>query len=100
MASTHSAVQRVAAVPVADQRLGEKVCLAVMFRPGQQASAEDMLKHLDQIGLSKYDMPEYFLVLDNIPLTASGKVRKRDVTDWIAGGQVKPTPVRWQAKSA
>lgn len=97
LASTHDAVQRVAAVPVADQRLGEKVCLAVMFRPGRQASPDVILKHLDKVGLSKYDMPEYFLALDEIPLTASGKVRKRDVTDWIANGRVKPTPVRWKA---
>jgi len=29
-------------------------------------------------------------------LTASGKIRKRDVTDGIAAGRVHPTPVRWQ----
>jgi acyl-CoA synthetase (AMP-forming)/AMP-acid ligase II len=100
LASTHHAIQRVAAVPVADARLGEKVCLAVMFRLGTKASADDILSHLDQFGLSKYDMPEYFLALDEIPLTASGKVRKRDVADWIAAGRVTPTPVRWQAKAS
>ncbi|MBI1201025.1 MAG: AMP-binding protein [Rhodopseudomonas sp.] len=98
LASSHSAIQRAAAVPVADQRLGEKVCLAVVFRPGMQVSPNDILGHLNEIGLSKYDMPEYFLELPEIPLTASGKVRKRDVTDWIAEGSVTPTPIRWQAK--
>jgi len=43
-------------------------------------------------------MPEYYLQLDDIPLTASGKVRKRDVLDWIAEGRVHPTPIRWQTK--
>src|SRR5258707_12197755 len=38
LAATHVSVQRVAAVPVADQRLGERVCLAVMFQPGRAAS--------------------------------------------------------------
>ena len=49
-------------------------------------------------GLSKYDMPEFFLQLDEIPLTASGKVRKLDIVDWIADGRAKPAPIRWQSK--
>ncbi len=35
LATRHPAVQRAAAVPVKDARLGEKVCLAVVFRAGQ-----------------------------------------------------------------
>lgn len=97
LAGTHEAVQRVAAVPVADKRLGERVCLAVMFKPGKTATADSILTHLDEAGLSKYDMPEFFLEVEEIPLTASGKIRKRDVADWIAAGSVQPQPVRFQA---
>lgn len=98
LAAKHPAIKRVAAVPMPDARLGEKVCLAVMFRPGHVAAPQDILEHLDRSGLSKYDMPEYFASVDEIPLTASGKVRKRDVSDWITGGALKPQPVRWQKK--
>ena len=35
LATRHPAVQRAAAVPVKDARLGEKVCLAVVLRAGQ-----------------------------------------------------------------
>jgi acyl-CoA synthetase (AMP-forming)/AMP-acid ligase II len=94
LAETHNAIQRVAAVPVPDQRLGERVCLAVMFRPGKAASAEDILKHLHDAGLSKYDMPEFFLQIEELPLTPSGKMRKRDIVDWIADGRAKPTTIR------
>jgi acyl-CoA synthetase (AMP-forming)/AMP-acid ligase II len=97
LAATHHAIQRVAAVPVPDQRLGERVCLAVMFWPGKVAPVEDILKHLNDSGLSKYDMPEFFLQVDELPLTASGKVRKRDIIYWIAEGRAKPTVVRWQS---
>jgi acyl-CoA synthetase len=97
LAMRHPAVERVAAVPVADERLGEKVCLAVMWRAGARLEAADMLAHLDAVGLSKYDMPEYFLDVDQIPLTPSGKIRKRDIVDWIAQGRVAPTPVRGPA---
>jgi acyl-CoA synthetase (AMP-forming)/AMP-acid ligase II len=97
LAMRHPLVERVAAVPVADERLGEKVCLAVMWRAGARVEAAEMLAHLDAVGLSKYDMPEYFLDVDQIPLTPSGKIRKRDIVDWIAQGRVAPTPVRGPA---
>jgi acyl-CoA synthetase (AMP-forming)/AMP-acid ligase II len=97
LAATHEAVARVVAVPIADQRLGERVCLAVMFRPGKAVSPEDILEHLDNGGLSKYEMPEFFLQIDEIPLTASGKVRKRDIVEWIADGRAQPIPIRQNA---
>ena len=100
LAMRHPAIARAAAVPIADVRLGEKVCLAVMFHTGQKITSAELLAHLDAAGLSKFDMPEYFLALDEIPLTPNGKIRKRDILDWIAQGRVTPEPVRWQAKQA
>ena len=93
----HGAIARAAVMPVPDQRLGEKVCLAVMFRPGQRAAVEELLAFLDEAGLSRYDMPEYYLELDEIPLTASGKILKRDIAARLMGGQITPNAVRWAA---
>lgn len=91
----HTSILRAAAVPVPDERLGEKVCLAVAFRPGCALEADDVLAHLDASGLSKFDMPEYFLVMDDLPLTASGKILKRELVRAIADDEVKPQPVRF-----
>jgi acyl-CoA synthetase (AMP-forming)/AMP-acid ligase II len=99
LAMQHEAVERAAAVPVADKRLGEKVCLAVMLRAGRGVSAAQLLEHLDASGLSRYDMPEYFLQLDEIPLTASGKILKRDLVASIQEGRLTPTPIRWQPRA-
>ena len=99
-ATRHPAVQRAAAVPVKDARLGEKVCLAVVFRSGQSATPGELLTHLDNAGLSKFDMPEYFIRLDEIPLTPNGKMLKRAIVDWIKDGRVTPEPVRFEAKRA
>jgi acyl-CoA synthetase len=99
LATRHPAVRRAAAVPVKDARLGEKVCLAVVFQPQKAVSPDELLAHLDTVGLSKFDMPEYFIALDEIPLTPNGKMLKRAITDWIADGRVAPQPVRWQAPS-
>ena len=95
MAMRHDAVERAVAVPVPDERLGEKVGIAVMLRPGRELTATELLAHLDAAGLSKFDMPEYYLTVSDIPLTASGKIRKLDVVEQIRDGLLVPTPVRW-----
>ncbi|MCZ8310299.1 MAG: class I adenylate-forming enzyme family protein [Magnetospirillum sp.] len=94
IASQHHSIERVAAIPVADARLGEKVCLAVEFRNGEKISAKDILEHLNVGGLSKYDMPEYFLELDRIPLTASGKIRKVEIVEAVKSGRQLPVAIR------
>jgi acyl-CoA synthetase len=99
LAMRHPKVERAAAYPVQDERLGEKVCLAVIVRAGQELPANDMLEHLAGCGLSKYDMPEYFLGLDSFPLTASGKILKRELVDMTLRGQLKPTAVRYRARA-
>ncbi|MFC0388510.1 class I adenylate-forming enzyme family protein [Muricoccus vinaceus] len=99
LAMQHPAVLRAVALPVPDERLGEKVCLAVQLRPGMAAEAEEILLHLDAAGLSKYDQPEYFLALPEIPLTPGGKVLKRAVAAWLEAGELHPRPVRLPARA-
>jgi acyl-CoA synthetase len=67
-----------------------------MLRPGSSASADELLQHLDASGLSRYDMPEYYIQLDNIPLTASGKIFKRDLVEDVKAGRMQVQPVRWR----
>jgi acyl-CoA synthetase len=98
LATRHAAVERAAAVPMKDARLGEKVCLAVVLRDGKDLAPAELFTHLDAAGLSKYDMPEYFLRLDEIPLTPNGKMLKRAIVDWIEDGRVTPEPVRFEGR--
>jgi acyl-CoA synthetase len=91
----HKAVARCAAFAVADERLGERVCLSVIFHEGETAEADALLAHLHEAGLSRYDMPEYFLAMDAYPLTASGKILKRELVEWAKSGRIAPAPVRW-----
>jgi acyl-CoA synthetase len=97
LALKHPGVLKAAAYPVADARLGERVCLAVIARQGAGIDGKQLLAHLAQAGLSKYDMPEYYVALDEFPLTASGKILKRELIEWTKSGRVKPEPVRFQA---
>jgi len=95
LAMRHPAVARVAAFAVADHRLGEKVCLSVIFHEGTSAEPDELLAHLHASGLSRYDMPEYFIAMTAYPLTASGKILKRELVEWAREGRIQPAPVRW-----
>ncbi|WP_108262416.1 class I adenylate-forming enzyme family protein [Mangrovicoccus ximenensis] len=88
---THPRIDKAAAFGVADDRLGEKVCLAVIG----EVDAAEMLNHLAREGLSKFDMPEWFLAVDTLPLTPSGKILKRELTEMVKRGEIAPQPVRY-----
>jgi len=96
LALRHALVTRVACFPVADERLGERVCIAV----SGGVAADELLAHLGREGLSRYDMPEYFVALAEFPLTASGKILKRELALMVKRGELAPQPVRFQAKEA
>jgi acyl-CoA synthetase len=95
-ALTHPAVLKAAAYPVADHRLGERMCLAIILRNGTRLDGDALLAHLSAGGLSKYDMPEYFVTLEAFPLTASGKILKRELVELTRAGKIAPEPVRWK----
>jgi len=99
LALRHSGVERAAAFPVADERLGEKVCLSVIPRTGQKVDPQDMLAHLATCGLSKYDMPEFFIGMDAFPLTASGKILKRELVEMARLGKITPIAVRYKTNT-
>lgn len=98
LAMRHPRVERAAAFPVRDDRLGEKVCLAIIkATEAPPPGADEILVHLANCGLSKYDMPEYFIVLNGFPLTASGKIVKRELVDMAQRGELQPAPARYKA---
>ena len=98
-AMRHDRVDKAALIAVPDPRLGEKGCLVVASREESPPSGEELLEHLNEMGLSKYDMPEFVLQIDEFPLTASGKILKRELVDRVKAGELKPTAIRYRAGS-
>ncbi len=96
LAVRHPQVARVACFPIADERLGERVCIAAIG----DLTPEALLDHLAGEGLSKYDMPEFFVAVTSFPLTASGKILKRELVEMVKRGELSPTPVRWRQKES
>ena len=96
IAVAHPAIAKAAAFPAPDERLGERVCLAVILAEGAAAPPEDdVLQHLNVGGLSRYDMPEYFIVMNAFPLTPSGKILKRELAADLIAGKFAPKSCRF-----
>ncbi len=94
LALGHPDVAHAAALGVADDRLGERICLAVGVRSGARLTANSVCAHLDRAGLSRYEMPELFVAMEEMPLMANGKVQKAEIAALIRAGRVTPVPVR------
>ncbi|MGE0629910.1 MAG: class I adenylate-forming enzyme family protein, partial [Hyphomicrobiaceae bacterium] len=90
----HPQVERVACFPVPDERLGERMCIGVMG----MAAPEELLEHLAREGVSRFDMPEYFARVESFPLTASGKILKRELAAMARRGDIALTPIRYQPR--
>lgn len=96
LASRHPDVDKVSAVPVPDERLGERVCLVVQPRQGAAIDPYELLDHLAAEGLSRADMPEYFASVAEIPVLPSGKVARLGILELIREGTLAPMAVRYR----
>ena len=93
LATRHPDVEQAAAIPFPDARLGERVCLVIVPTVEARTDSKQILKFLKQEGLSKYDLPEYFVQIDDMPLTPGGKVLKRELLALIDTGRLNPDRV-------
>ncbi|HSV53016.1 MAG TPA: acyl-CoA synthetase [Burkholderiaceae bacterium] len=72
----HPAVQMAAAVGKPDAHAGELPVAYVVLKPGQPASAEDLLAFAREAVTERAAVPGEIFILDSLPLTAVGKVFK------------------------
>lgn len=72
-----------AVVGVADARWGEVVAAAVVARAGAEPSAERLLARFAG-RLARFKHPKRLRVVDALPRTALGKVRKDELRRWFA----------------
>jgi acyl-CoA synthetase (AMP-forming)/AMP-acid ligase II len=85
----HPAIQSVAVTGLPDERLGERVAAFVTLRPGSEwPGASDVCAFLDDRRLMKQKIPVEWHLLEELPRTASGKVRKNELVTLIGPGTV------------
>jgi fatty-acyl-CoA synthase len=72
---THPDVSDVAVIGVPDERYGEEIMAWVQLREGATASGDD-LKDFCKDKIAHYKVPRYVKVVDEFPMTITGKVQK------------------------
>ena len=78
-------VARCAVVGLDDPRLGEKACAFVTLQPGAELTFDVLVRRLRDGGLASYKLPERLEILDELPATASGKIRKHVLRERFSG---------------
>jgi acyl-CoA synthetase (AMP-forming)/AMP-acid ligase II len=79
MLSEFPEVRQVAVVALPDERLGERGCACVVPNPDRTLDFDTMVARLRSAGLATYKLPERLVLLDALPVTASGKVQKHEI---------------------
>ncbi|WP_292835292.1 AMP-binding protein [Microbacterium sp.] len=80
----HPDVLDVAVVSMPDPRLGEKACAFVVPRHGAEPTVESLGEYLRAHDVAVQKLPERVELVDSLPRTAPGKVRKNVLRDMIA----------------
>ncbi|MGQ4600941.1 AMP-binding protein [Nocardia sp. R6R-6] len=83
--TAHSGVHGVAVVGMPDPRLGEAVCCyLVPADPAAPPTLEEIKKYLLDAGLAIQKVPQRLEIVDELPMTATGKVQKHILRARIA----------------
>lgn len=77
---THPKVSLVAVKGVPDPKLGEEIKAYIVLKPGQSATVDEMLDFALE-GLAAYKYPRYIEFRTALPMTATGKILKRELVD-------------------
>lgn len=72
----HPMIAQVSIVGVPDERLGQRAVAVIVPAAGMTPSLADLTRWLQDKGVAKFKWPERLDLVDELPMTASGKVRK------------------------
>ena len=89
--ASHPDLSAIAVVGMPDANLGEKVCLYAVPKAGHQApTVEELRTYLTERGVAIQKTPERVIVIEELPMTATGKIQKHVLRKRVADelGQV------------
>ncbi|WP_430335766.1 AMP-binding protein [Rhodococcus sp. ACT016] len=89
----HPAVAQAAVFPVPSELAEDEVMVTVVPRPGQRVDPAE-LRRFAEPHLAYFALPRYVDVVDVLPLTETGKVRKAELRERGVG------PTTWDAEAA
>lgn len=74
--SFHPKIGTISVIGVPDPELGERVCACVIPKHGETVNKEEIIDYLQFKGFSKYETPEFIKIMDEFPMTPTGKIKK------------------------
>jgi fatty-acyl-CoA synthase len=73
---THPDIADVQVVGVPDEKYGEELCAWIQLREGAEPVDAAAIREFATGRLAHYKIPRYVMVVDEFPMTVTGKVRK------------------------
>ncbi|MDT5326686.1 MAG: fatty-acyl-CoA synthase [Mycobacterium sp.] len=78
---THPDIEDAQVIGVPDERYGEETCAWIRMKPGRSPLDADAVRAFATGKLANYKIPRYVHVVDEFPMTVTGKVRKVDMRE-------------------
>ncbi|MFJ9312800.1 AMP-binding protein [Pimelobacter simplex] len=78
---THPDVEDVQVVGVPDAKYGEELCAWIRIRPGATPLDAEAVKAFATGKLAHYKIPRYVMLVDEFPMTVTGKIRKIEMRE-------------------
>jgi len=78
---THPDIEDVQVVGVPDEKYGEELCAWLRMRPGSEPLDAEAVRAFATGRLAHYKIPRYVMVVDEFPMTVTGKVRKVEMRE-------------------
>jgi fatty-acyl-CoA synthase len=78
---THPDIEDVQVVGVPDEKYGEELCAWLRMRPGAEPLDADGVRVFAAGRLAHYKVPRYVMVVEEFPMTVTGKVRKVEMRE-------------------
>jgi fatty-acyl-CoA synthase len=77
----HPDIEDVQVVGVPDERYGEELCAWIKLRAGAEPLDADAVRAFADGRLAHYKIPRYVLLVDEFPMTVTGKIRKVEMRE-------------------
>jgi fatty-acyl-CoA synthase len=84
----HPAVREAAVIAMPDERWGERPLACVALTEGSDTSLADLREHLSS-GLARWQLPDAFAFIDEVPKTSVGKFDKKVLRARLADGDLE-----------
>ena len=78
---THPDIEDAQVIGVPDAKYGEEICAWIRMKPDRPTLDVDALKAFATGKLAHYKIPRYVHIVDEFPMTVTGKVRKVDMRE-------------------